>query len=56
MGGHSYRFYCQVTCVQRARDKLALRFHIYRDKQADEVRILHTISRRHVSRESRIFI
>jgi hypothetical protein len=56
MGGHSYKLYYQITCVQRARDKLILRFYIYRDGQADEIRVFHTVSKKYVSRESRIFI
>jgi hypothetical protein len=54
MREHSYRLHYQTTYVQRARDKLTLRFHIYRDGQANEIRILHTVLKKYVSKGPRI--
>jgi hypothetical protein len=56
MGEYNYELYYQITYVQGARDKLTLRFHIYRDRQTNEIWILYTVSKRHVSKKPRISI
>jgi hypothetical protein len=37
MAGHNYKFHCQATDVQKAKNRLILRLHIYCNGQADEV-------------------